>query len=83
MVLKLNFFQTLSTRVGQDFEVEVQQDFETGLKIGQPLSHVPILPILNISQLWAACSQLKTHIGTMLSIRMVGVGKIMRSSEDP
>ena len=24
------FFQTLSTRVGQDFEVEVQQDFETG-----------------------------------------------------
>ena len=22
--------QTLSTRVGQDFEVEVQQDFETG-----------------------------------------------------
>ena len=22
MVLKLNFFQTLSTRVGQDFEVE-------------------------------------------------------------
>ena len=30
MVLKLNFFQTLSTRVGQDFEVEVQQDFETG-----------------------------------------------------
>ena len=30
LVLKLNFFQTLSTRVGQDFEVEVQQDFETG-----------------------------------------------------
>ena len=30
MVLKLNFFHTLSTRVGQDFEVEVQQDFETG-----------------------------------------------------
>ena len=30
MVLKLNFFLTLSTRVGQDFEVEVQQDFETG-----------------------------------------------------
>ena len=24
------FFQTLSTRVGQDFEVEVQQEFETG-----------------------------------------------------
>ena len=24
------FLQTLSTRVGQDFEVEVQQDFETG-----------------------------------------------------
>ena len=24
------FFQTLSTSVGQDFEVEVQQDFETG-----------------------------------------------------
>ena len=24
------FFQTLSTRVGQDFEVEFQQDFETG-----------------------------------------------------
>ena len=24
------FFQTLSIRVGQDFEVEVQQDFETG-----------------------------------------------------
>ena len=24
------FFQTLSTRVGQDYEVEVQQDFETG-----------------------------------------------------
>ena len=27
---KTKLFQTLSTRVGQDFEVEVQQDFETG-----------------------------------------------------
>ena len=27
LVLKLNFFQTLSTRVGQDFEVEVQAKF--------------------------------------------------------
>ena len=40
------------------------------------------LSILNNSQLRTACSQVKTHIGTMLSIRMVGVGKIMRSSED-
>ena len=31
LTLKLNFFQTLSTRVGQDFAVEVQQDFETGV----------------------------------------------------
>ena len=31
LVLKLNYFQTLSTRVGQDFDVEVQQDFETGV----------------------------------------------------
>ena len=30
LILKLNFFQTSSSRVGQDFEVEVQQDFETG-----------------------------------------------------
>ena len=27
---KTKLFQTMSTRVGQDFEVEVQQDFETG-----------------------------------------------------
>ena len=25
MVIKLNFFQTLSTRVGQDFDVEVSK----------------------------------------------------------
>ena len=29
--MKLNFFQTLSSRVGQDFDVEIQQDFETGV----------------------------------------------------
>ena len=40
------------------------------------------LPILNNSQLRTACSQVKTHISTMLSIRMVGVGRIMRSSEN-
>ena len=31
MVRNLNFFQTLSTRFGQDFEVEVQARFEAGV----------------------------------------------------
>ena len=31
LVIKLNFVQTLSTRFGQDFEVEVQAIFEAGV----------------------------------------------------
>ena len=31
LVIKINFVQTLSTRFGQDFEVEVQARFEAGV----------------------------------------------------
>ena len=32
LVIKLNFVQTLSTRFGQNFEVEVQARFEAGAR---------------------------------------------------